>query len=101
MLTEHNRFRRCRPSLNATRAAVIADACVRNVNDFRVGHVVVVDVANNRSIHVRNASVVSKVIVVPITAFIPAARVSMTVVNAAVEANVRAPITGVPQIAIA
>jgi hypothetical protein len=81
--------------LDAARA-VVTDSGVGDVDNF-----IVVDVTNHCGIHVRHAAVIRERVVVPVTAFIAAAYVSVAVVDPAVVADMRAPVTRVPYIAVA
>jgi hypothetical protein len=61
-------------------------------------HRIVVNIVHDGCVHVGHGLVVHNAVVVPIRAVVTAARVSETVVDAAVEAYVLAPITGVPYV---
>src|SRR5580658_2452036 len=75
--------------VDASVAAVITDACDRGVlDDPRV-----VNVVDHRNIHVVYGRVVEKVPVVPATAFVPVTNVTEAVVDPAIKANGRTPIT--------
>src|SRR5580692_2979719 len=88
-------FSGSRTSVNATTAAVEADAIhVRVIVD----HCAVIYVVHVGDVHVVHAAVVEEVAPVPVATFITEAAVAETVVNAAVEANLRAPVAGVPEI---
>jgi hypothetical protein len=92
LLPNRHDLRRPRSSLDAAPAAVVAhivhDGGV--VDDF-----VVVDVVDNRRIHVVDGPVVGEVVVVPVAALIPEANVAEAVVDAAVVADVATPISTV------
>lgn len=87
-----------RTRCNSTVAAVIAHAVYRDIVDDRF---VDVDIANHRGVHATDCGVVIKIISAPVAALVSGAIVSKTIVHAAVEANLRAPISGVPQVAAA
>ena len=77
---------------NAAVAAVKADAVVVIVHD---GYVVRVDVVNAGSAEVADAGVVEEAIATPLAALEARAKVAEAVVDASVEADVRAPVAGV------
>jgi hypothetical protein len=80
-------------SHDSASAAVVAHA----VHGYVVDHSLVIDV-NIGDVYVVDAAVVEKVSSVPIAASVAGAEISEAVVNAAVEANVRTPVTGVPKV---
>jgi hypothetical protein len=55
-----------------------------------------VHIPHNCGVYVGNGAVVEEVVVVPVAAIIAAANISVPVIDAAVIANVRAPIATVP-----
>jgi hypothetical protein len=75
-------------------AAVVADAVVHIVVDHRG----VVDVGDVGGVDVVDRAVVHEAVMIPVTAVVARAGVSVAVGNAAVEAHVRAPVAGVPAI---
>lgn len=90
VLVQHGCFRWRRTHLHAA-GAVVTDSGVGDVNNF-----IVVDVTNHCGIHVGHAAVIGERVVVPVTAFITAAHVSVAVVDPAIVADVRAPVTSMP-----
>jgi hypothetical protein len=76
-------------------SAVEADA----IGGFAlVGHIGVVNVMNDRSVHVRDARVIEVLVASPVTTIEPGARVTESVVNATVEAHSWPPIANVPDV---
>lgn len=94
-LASCRKFRWRRPCGNSTSSAVIAHA--RVIDD---GHVVHIDIVNNRRVHARDRAVVEEGAVMPVTAHVARTDVAIAVVHAAIKANVRTPITPVPQVTI-
>lgn len=95
LLANRHDFGRPRSSLDAASAAVVAHI----VDDGRIiDHFVVVDVADNRRIHVVDGPVVSEVIAVPIAALVAEANIAEAVVDAAVVADVATPISTVKSV---
>ena len=87
-LSSGGELRRSWSSIHAVWSAVEADAidgCAL------VGHIGVVNVMNDRSVHVRNASVVEVLIAFPVATIEPGATVTESIVNATVEAHRRPP----------
>src|SRR5579883_346769 len=82
-------FFRCRARLNASLAAVVADAGVSIiVHDGRV-----IDVVNLGHVDVVDLAVVEETAVIPSSAFITVAEISVTVVDAPIETHARTPIS--------
>ncbi len=81
------------PRIDSTVPAVVAGAVAAIVRDL-----VVVDIVNDRCIHIRDRGVVVNPVVVPIRALIATTGVSETVVDAAIIANVRTPVARVPMV---
>src|SRR5581483_9513263 len=79
---------------DAAVAAVVADPVHRDVVDHG-GVVGVVDVGD---VDVVDAAVVPEVAVAPFAAVVAVAGVAVAVVDAAIEADVRAPVAGVPEV---
>jgi hypothetical protein len=73
---------------------VIAHAIRRDIRGA-----VIVDIADHRSIHVRDGVVVDEVAASPIAAVESAACVAVAIVNSSIETDVRSPIASMPQIA--
>src|SRR5580693_4171949 len=91
-------FSGSRTSVNAATAAIEADAIhVRVIVD----HCAVIYVVYVGDVHVVHATVVEEMAAVPVATLVAEAAVPETVVNTAIEANVRAPVTGVPEISAA
>jgi hypothetical protein len=61
---------------------------------------VVIDVVHHGDIHIIHRAVVVEVAGVPVTALVPGTRVSVTVVHAAIEANVRPPVAAEESIVV-
>src|SRR6185312_16995620 len=80
--------------LHANRASVVADSIDRTV----VGYREVVDVRNVRVPHVGAGAVVIEVAVIPMPAFVTDAEVAESVIDTAVEPDMRTPIAGMPEI---
>ena len=76
-------------------SAVEADAIGRFT---LLGHIGVVNVMNDRSVHVRDARVIEVSVASPVATIEVGARVAESIVNAAVEAHRWPPITSVPDI---
>jgi hypothetical protein len=80
--------------VDSARTAVIADPRVRN----HVGHAVVVNVVNHTYVHIRHIAVVIEMPIAPVAAVEPAAYITESIVDSAIEAYVIAPIAVVPAI---
>jgi len=78
--------------------ANIAHAIIGDVVD--VGPVDI-DIAHARTVHVIDRSVVPKMAALPVAAIVAVADVAEAVVDAAIEADVNAPVTVVPVVAVA
>lgn len=83
-----------RPGPNAAVASVVADPVNRNVVD----HPGVVGIVNVSDIHMVHRAVVIELPVAPIPAVIAVAGIAITVIDTAVEPDLRAPVTGMPDI---
>ena len=83
-------------SVDAALAAVVAYAVIVVHHDSPV-----IDVVDTRYVDVIHAAVVGEGAMIPVAAFITAARVPEAVVHAAVEADVRPPVTGVEDVGAA
>src|SRR5579864_2359822 len=88
---------RPRTGVNPTIAAVIADAVHRSVVDHR-GVVNVVDVGD---VHVVHRTVVVKLSVLPTPTFIALAKISVAVIDPAIETYLRTPVAVVEDISVA
>jgi hypothetical protein len=96
---QHCNLRRPRPCLNATSAAVEADAAVRYPVVIRnIASINIVDPVDIDPVHCR---VIAEVIVIPVAAVVSIAEVSKAIVNAAIETNVQSPESVVEAIASA
>jgi hypothetical protein len=94
---QHCNLRRPRPCLNATSAAVEADAAVRCPVVIRdIASINIVDPVDIDPVHCR---VIAEVIVIPVAAVVSIAEVSKAIVNAAIETNVQSPESVVEAIA--
>jgi hypothetical protein len=92
-IANHSLLLRRRPSLDSTSAAVVADPIPSAVR-----HLVVVNMVNSGRIHIRYRTVIFHSAVVPISAVVAAARISITVIDAAIVSDVRTPIATVPMV---
>lgn len=90
---DYCQFLRSGTGLDPAVPAVITDAIAAPAR-----RVVVVHVVNCRRIHVGDRAVVVQVTVIPISPVIATARVSKSVIDAAVESDVRRPVAGMPMI---
>ncbi|MNS10581.1 hypothetical protein D3C72_420990 [compost metagenome] len=88
-------FARVRRASNAIGAAVIADTSVIDVVD---DHGVVVHVGDAGDVHVGHRAVVVEAVALPVAAHIPQPHIAEAVVDAAIKADVGAPIARVPHI---
>jgi hypothetical protein len=79
----------------AAASAVIADAIDGHIVDDGF---IDIHVPNDGCVHATYSGVVVKVVSPPVAAFISVAVVSVTVVHAAVEADVRTPVSSVPKV---
>src|SRR5579863_3719470 len=78
--------------VEATLAAVVRDAGTIFLNDRRP-----IRVVNDRLVHMHDRGVVEEVIILPTSAFKSISEVSKSIVNSAVETDVRSPISAVPE----
>ena len=85
------------PHVQAAAAAVIADAVVHVVVDHRG----VVDVGDVGGVDVVDRAVVHEAVMVPVATVVAGAGISIAVGDAAIEANVGAPVAGMPAVAVA
>ena len=90
-------FRGRGTSVETAVTAVIADAA----DVAFVDHRAVVDVVNVGDVYVIHRAVVEEMIVIPVAALVAEAAIAEAVVHAAVKADVRAPVTDVPEITAA
>lgn len=96
LLVQNRNFRRRRPGIESAAPAVIADPGHGNIRNS-----VVIDVVNDGPIHVVNGAVIVEGSPVPISALVTVADITEPVIDSAIEADVRAPISGVPVVAAA
>ncbi len=82
-------------ALDARRSAVVADAALVHVLDH---HVVLIDVGHARDVDVGDRAVVVEAVALPVAAHIAHAGVAEAVVDAAIEAHVRPPVAGGPDV---
>jgi len=94
-VAHHGQLLRRGPGVDSTMSAVVTHPIAPAVR-----HRVVVNVVNNRNIHIRHRSVVIHGAVVPICAVIATAGVSKAVIDSAIKSNVRAPVAGVPEVGV-
>ena len=80
---------------DAVRTAVVADAAVVDVVDH---HIVRIHIGDVGDVHIGHGTVVEVAVVIPVAAHETDADITEAVVDAAVEADVRPPVAGVPQI---
>src|SRR5271166_201956 len=85
-------FRCRRASVNPAVPAVVADVVVRGVVDDGL----VVNIVNIRDVYVIHRAVVVETAVIPISALIADATVAEAIVDAAVKADIRAPVAFIP-----
>ena len=93
MLVGVGRLLRRRPGSDPAFAAVIADVVHRSVVD----DCSVVGVVDDRGVHMIHVGVVGEMTVLPTTALIAHPAIAKAVVDAAIEADVRSPITLMPE----
>ena len=94
-LSSRGKLRRSWSSIHAIWSAVEAAA----IGGFAlVGHIGVVNVMDDRSVHVRDARVIEVSVASPVATIEAGARVAESIVNAAVEAHRWPPITEVPDV---
>ncbi len=97
LLVCRGHFCLARAGVNSTGAAVIADM----VHGGVVDHGPVVNIVNVRDVHVIHRAVVVEGSMIPVSAFIADTTVAETVVDATVEADMRAPIALIPSVGVA
>src|SRR5271165_2173418 len=83
--------------VDAAVAAIEADA----IRFVIVNHGAVVNIVNVVDVHVVHAAVVEKVAAVPVATLVAESAVAEAIINSAIEADVRAPVTSVPEISSA
>jgi len=88
-------FRRRGPRRDATGAAVIADIVDSGAVDDRV---VDVGVVNHGGVHIGDCGVVMEGAATPFASNKPYAAITEAIINSAIEADVRAPISSVPEV---
>jgi hypothetical protein len=86
-------FLHSRPSHDATLAAVVANTIHSNVVDDGFIHI---HVADNSRVHTAYSGVVVEVVSAPVAAFISAAVVAEAIIDTAIKADVRTPVSGMP-----
>src|SRR6202795_1967961 len=92
-------FLRSRRCGHAARATVVAHFVHRDIVDGDVvHHGLVVRVVNDGGVHIVDRGVVVIPVAVPTAADVTHADVAETVIDAAVESDVRTPVTGVPTV---
>ncbi len=92
-LMRYGQLLRSGPRINSATPAVVTDPVMPPMR-----HRMVVNIVDSRGIHVRHRAIIVKPAVIPIGAIIAAARVSIAVIDAAIVADVRTPIAGMPEI---
>ncbi len=81
------------PRLNSAAPAVVADPIAAVV-----WHLIVVNIVNDVDVNIRYRAVVVQPALIPIGAVIAAAGISITVIDAAIVADVRTPVARVPMV---
>jgi hypothetical protein len=89
----HRNLLRCGPCIYSTASAVETSA-----RPMLLLHGIVVNIVHDGCVHVGHGLVVYDAVVIPIRTMVAAARVSESIVNAAVKTYVRTPIAGVPTV---
>src|SRR5215831_11144247 len=84
---------RTRMHINSARTTVVTDTTHGHIVHNRL----VIDV-NIGDVHVGHATVIEEGAVTPVSASVASTEISKTVVHATVKANVRAPISGMPDV---
>ncbi len=84
------------PGIDSSLSAVVANTIHGVVN-----HRGVVGVVNVGDVYAIHGSVIVKISTVPITALIAVTVVAIAVVNAAIEPNLRTPVSGIPHVGVA
>src|SRR5438309_6520817 len=84
-----------RPSRDAARPAVIADAIHR---DIVVDHSLIVSIVHHSHVYVRHRAVINESAAAPISARIADTCVAEAIINSAVKSNVRTPVPRVPNV---
>ena len=78
--------------LHASISSVVADR-INGINNRPL-----VDVVDDRDVHMIYSRVIEELSTIPVTAFVAHSDVAVTVVNSSVEADVRTPISDIPDI---
>ena len=86
-IPDDRQFPGARPDIDSTATSVVADAILAVIPDL-----VIVYIVNGRRVYIRDYPVVPQVAAVPIGSVIPVAGVSVSVIDAAVEADMRTPV---------
>src|SRR6516165_9973165 len=79
---------------DAALAAIIGDAVDGDV----VHHVALIHVGDVRAAEIIDGTVVEELVVLPVAALVAAAGIAVAVIHAAIEADMRAPIAGMPHV---
>jgi hypothetical protein len=95
-IANHSLLLRRGPRLNAAASAVVTHSIASLVR-----HIVAINVVNHRGIHIRYRAVVFHPAVIPISAIVSTAGISIAVIDAAVIADVRTPVPAMPIIGVA
>src|SRR6185437_9230962 len=88
-------LRRPGPAVDAAVSAVVAHA-----GNSHIGDAVVVHVVNHSGVHVVHTAVIGEAISMPVAALVAESDISKAVVDAAIVANVPAPVTAVESVAV-
>jgi len=95
MLARESFLRGCRTRGDAAAAAVVADVRV-------VDHdIPLINVVYDRDVYIVDTAVIEKIAAAPVAAGVADAGITETVVDAAVEADLRSPVAGVPDVGAA
>lgn len=87
-ITHHRQLLARGPSLDPTAPAVVTDAIASVI----IRDIVVVEIANPGGIHISDRAVIVNRTVIPISAVVASAGISIAVIDAAVVADMRSPI---------
>lgn len=91
---DHCQFGGRRTNLNTAASAVVADTV-----DHRIIDGLVVNVMNHRDVYVIHGAVIAKRAIVPVRAVISAARITKSVVDAAIKSDMRTPVSVMKKVA--
>src|SRR5438874_11063406 len=95
LFANRNLFGWRRPSRDAARPAVIADAIH---GDIVVDHSLIVSIVHHCHVYVRHGAVINESAAAPISARIANTCVAEAIINSAVKSDVRTPVPPVPKV---